>query len=77
MANTETGKAQANPIEATSHGTTEEGRLLLGTLKEGFAIGQAPLKIVTGTQTSSSLSFELKPGAIVAHPNSTVVFVCG
>ncbi|CCF96987.1 hypothetical protein B7R78_0009385 [Ralstonia solanacearum] len=61
-------------LEAVS---SEEGRLLAQAVISGFEPGKAPLKVVTGTQTSSSLSFELKPGAIVAHPNSTVIFVCG
>jgi hypothetical protein len=57
--------------------TSEEGRLLAQAMKEGFSPGTAPLKIVTGTQTTSSLNFELKPGAIVAHQGASVIFVCG
>ena len=44
---------------------------------EGFQAGQAPLKVITGRQTTSGLSFELKPGAIVAHRGASVIFVCG
>ncbi len=36
-----------------------------------------PIKVVTGTQLTSNLHFSLQPGAIVAHANSRVVFVCG
>lgn len=46
-------------------------------IREAFKAGQAPLKLVTGRQETSALSFDLKPGAIVAHPNSSVIFVCG
>jgi len=46
-------------------------------LREGFKPGQAPIKLVTGRQETTGLNFDLKPGAIVAHPNSTVIFVCG
>jgi len=46
-------------------------------LLEGAASGKIPYKIVTGTQTTTGLNFDIKPGAIVAHPGSTVVFVCG
>lgn len=42
-----------------------------------FQVGQAPLKVITGTQTTRELNFELKPGAIVAHEGSSVIFVCG
>jgi len=45
----------------------------LGIFKEG----RSPVKLVTGQQETTGLNFDLKPGAIVAHPNSTVVFVCG
>jgi len=58
-------------------GSSEEGKLVARAVVDGFGPGQAPLKVVTGTQTTSSLNFELKPGAIVAHPGSTVIFVCG
>jgi hypothetical protein len=44
---------------------------------EGMANNKLPFKLVTGTQTTSGLNFDIKPGAIVAHPGSTVVFVCG
>jgi hypothetical protein len=57
--------------------TSEEGKMIARAVAEGFPPGKAPLKIVTGTQTTSSLSFDLKPGSIVAHPGSTVIFVCG
>lgn len=62
-------------LEEAGH-STEEGKLLIKAIGDAVE-GRAPLKVVTGTQTTSSLSFELKPGAIVAHPNSTVIFVCG
>jgi hypothetical protein len=51
----------------------EEGR----DIAEGFDLGDAPLKVVTGRQTTSNLNFDIKPGAIVAHRGSKVVFVCG
>ena len=60
-----------------SAASTEEGELLIKAITDGAEPGKLPLKVVTGTQTTSSLSFELKPGAIVAHPGSTVIFVCG
>jgi hypothetical protein len=44
---------------------------------DGFQLGQSPLKVVTGTQTTRELNFELKPGAIVAHEGASVIFVCG
>lgn len=55
----------------------DEGRLLAQAVAQGFKAGTAPLKVVTGTQATSSLNFDLKPGAIVAHEGATVVFVCG
>ena len=42
-----------------------------------FGEGRMPVKIVTGEQETTGLSFALEPGAIVAHPGSTVIFVCG
>jgi hypothetical protein len=57
--------------------TSEEGKILAKAVADGFPSGQAPLKVVTGTQTTSALNFDLKPGAIVAHPRSSVIFVCG
>ena len=57
--------------------SSEEGKIVAKAVAEGFKPGTAPVKVVTGRQTTSSLNFELKPGAIVAHPGSTVVFVCG
>lgn len=57
--------------------STEEGKLIAQAVGEGFHPGQAPLKVVTGHQTTSSLNFELKPGAIVAHEGASVIFVCG
>jgi hypothetical protein len=56
---------------------TEVGEFVVKENAEGFNPGQAPLKVITGTQTTRNLNFELKPGAIVAHPNSSVIFVCG
>ncbi len=58
-------------------GGSEEGRVLAQAVAQGFKAGTAPLKVVTGTQATSSLNFDLKPGAIVAHEGATVVFVCG
>jgi hypothetical protein len=55
----------------------EEGPMIEQAVAEGFAPGKMPLKIVTGTQETSNLHFELQSGAIVAHPGSTVIFVCG
>ncbi len=46
-------------------------------LLDGVASGKLPYKLVTGTQTTTGLNFDIKPGAIVAHPGATVVFVCG
>jgi hypothetical protein len=57
--------------------STEEGKIIAKAVVEGFKPGQAPLKVITGTQTTDSLNFDLKPGAIVAHPHSSVIFVCG
>ena len=42
---------------------------------DGMANNRLPYKLVTGTQTTTGLNFDIKPGAIVAHPGSTVVFV--
>ena len=44
---------------------------------QGVQAGQVPLKVVTGKQTTSGLSFDLQPGAIVAHKGASVIFVCG
>jgi len=57
--------------------TSEEGRLIAKAVVDGFEPGRAPLKIVTGRQETSNLSFDLKPGAVIAHPGSSVIFVCG
>ena len=46
-------------------------------VRHGVQAGQVPLKVVTGRQTTSGLSFELQPGAIVAHQGASVIFVCG
>ena len=54
-----------------------QGAIVEKAFADGFQLGKAPLKVVTGTQTTSALGFELKPGAIVAHPGSSVIFVCG
>jgi hypothetical protein len=54
-----------------------QGVIVEKAIADGFQLGNAPLKVVTGTQTTSALSFELKPGAIVAHAGSKVIFVCG
>jgi hypothetical protein len=56
------------------HGAAEDV-VLTRVLDDHYA--GAPLKVVTGVQHTSSLSFELEPGAIVAHTGSTVIFVCG
>jgi hypothetical protein len=57
--------------------SSEEDTMIAQAVAEGFAPGKMPLKIVTGTQETSNLHFELQSGAIVAHPGSTVIFVCG
>jgi|AATO01.1.fsa_nt_gi hypothetical protein len=57
--------------------TSDEGKLVAQAVARGFPSGKAPLKIITGTQTTSNLSFDLKPAAIVAHPGASVIFVCG
>jgi hypothetical protein len=59
------------------HGATAEDVVLTRVLDEQYAGVRVPLKVVTGVQHTSDLSFELKPGAIVAHTGSTVIFVCG
>ena len=65
------------PIEA-SNATNEAGaQPEVRALVELFRQNGTPLKLVTGTQTSQGLTFKLQPGAIVAHPGSAVVFVCG
>lgn len=51
---------------------TTEGELVKSLLE-----GKGPLKVVTGTQHSTGLSFKFEPGAVVAHPNSAVLFLCG
>jgi hypothetical protein len=63
--------------DKTASVTSEEGRLIAQAVAGGFEPGKAPLKIVTGRQATANLSFELKPGAIVAHQGSSVIFVCG
>jgi hypothetical protein len=55
----------------------EERELSAQANTEGFDLGNAPVKVVTGNQTTSNLNFDLKPGAIVAHARSRVIFVCG
>jgi len=72
MAKTQNEETRPAGIESS-----EEGKLVAQGVAEGFNPGQAPLKVVTGTQTTSSLNFEIKPGAIVAHEGATVIFVCG
>lgn len=69
MAETRAGQAQA--------GSSDDSKLTRVSAPAGFRIGEVPLKVVTGTQTTSALNFELKPGAIHAHAGSTVIFVCG
>lgn len=56
---------------------TDAGEVIARAVTEGFAPGKGPLKIVTGSQETSNLHFELKSGAIVAHPGATVIFICG
>jgi hypothetical protein len=68
------GETKGPMVEGKS---TEEGKMLAKAVADGFQAGKAPLKVVTGTQTTSSLNFELKPGAIVAHEGANVIFVCG
>ncbi|MFS2106022.1 hypothetical protein [Ralstonia sp. Ralssp135] len=58
------------------HGAADEANLT-PVLENGYQDAQVPLKVITGVQHTSGLSFELKPGAIVAHTGSTVIFVCG
>jgi hypothetical protein len=41
------------------------------------APSQASVKLAAERQETSGLNFNLKPGAIVEHPNSIVVSVCG
>lgn len=36
-----------------------------------------PIKLVTGTQHTANLNFDLKPGAVTAHAGAAVIFVCG
>ena len=36
-----------------------------------------PVRIEKGDTVNTGLTFNLQPGAIVAHPGSAVVFVCG
>ncbi len=59
----------------TEHSNVVEGAVAIA--RDAAATFDAPLKVVTGHQTTSGLNFELKPGAIVAHEGSTVIFVCG
>jgi len=61
-------------IEKDSHVSNE---VIEKIVLEGVKNGKLPYKLVTGTQTTTGLNFDIKPGAIVAHPGSTVVFVCG
>ncbi len=58
---------------------TDEAQSRLETLERIGVLGEGriPVKIVTGEQETTGLSFALEPGAIVAHPGSTVIFVCG
>lgn len=60
-----------DPNDAPNRGT------LTRELIQSFQAGKFPLKLVTGRQNTSGINFDLKPGAIVAHPNSTVLFICG
>ncbi len=65
-------------IESSGEEISESGERA-AALGEGQTIqaGQVPLKVVTGRQTTSGLSFSLQPGAIVAHRGANVIFVCG
>lgn len=47
------------------------------SLKQLLEAGAGSFKLVTGRQDTTGLSFKLEPGSIVAHPNSTVLFICG
>jgi len=61
-----------------AHARSMEGVTVLdGEEADALKRGIAPLKVVTGTQTTSSLSFTLQPGAIVAYRGAKVIFVCG
>lgn len=54
----------------------ENGLVSKNVLQEN-PLGSTPLKVVTGQQNTRSVSFDLKPGAIVAHAGATIIFVCG
>jgi len=56
---------------------TDSVTVIDGAQAEAIGLGLAPLKVVTGNQTTSGLSFVLQPGAIVAHNGARVIFVCG
>jgi hypothetical protein len=70
-------KNESEKVQYSSAESSEEGKLIARAVVQGFPTGKAPVKIVTGTQTTSGLNFDLKPGSIVAHPGATVIFVCG
>ena len=55
----------------------ERAAALGDIVRQGVQAGQVPLKVITGRQTTSGLSFSLQPGAIVAHQGASVIFVCG
>jgi len=69
MAEAKTGQTPA--------GSPQDAKLTQVAAPAGFRIGAVPLKVVTGTQTTTAVNFELKPGAVLAHAGSTVIFVCG
>ena len=69
--------AKEQNMEASDFSGREYDAGNLGEIAAKGGLGNFPLKVVTGTQTTSNLNFDLKPGAIVAHPKSTVIFVCG
>lgn len=65
-----------NQTSETGEDTNDSGERA-AIVGQGVQAGQVPLKVVTGRQTTSGLSFELQPGAIVAHQGASVIFVCG
>jgi hypothetical protein len=68
---------QTSEIGEDCNENGERAAALAGIVRQSVQPGQVPLKVVTGRQTTSGLSFELQPGAIVAHQGASVIFVCG
>jgi len=63
--------------EKTRSAPPEGGVFAVGGIAAGIESGRVPIKVVTGTQHTSNLNFELKPGAVTAHAGAAVIFVCG